>query len=164
VKAPVKVQLATQDDATNDTNESDRPSNDAPSNKNELTSMAEETALINLEVPAKKHLADDALHPISDHEVLEHNVKSELGMDLTTPFIPPPSRDAESGLTAEDFSAQPVHNGEPVFSPWSFSPFLAGATVSAIVVSAFCPALTATMLWASIIYTKNKLNSWRTCL
>jgi hypothetical protein len=164
VEAPVKVQLATQDDATNDTNESDRPSNDAPSNKNELTSMAEETALINLEVPAKKHLADDALHPMSDHEALERNFKRELDMYLISSFIPPPSSDAESGLTAENSSAQTVHKGGPVFSPWSLSPFLAGATVSAIVVSAFCPALTATMLWASIIYTKNKLNSWRTCL
>jgi hypothetical protein len=164
VKAPVKVQLTTQSDATNATNGSDLPSIDALPNKNELTSMVEETAPINLAVPAKKHLADDALHPMSDHEALERNFKRELDMYLISSFIPPPSSDAESGLTAENSSAQPVHKGEPVFSPWSLSPFLAGATVSAIVISAFCPALTATMLWASIIYTKNKLNSWRTCL
>ncbi|OCT49401.1 hypothetical protein CLCR_04589 [Cladophialophora carrionii] len=136
-------------------------SEDDPSDKKKLYYLAEETAIIDLEDPSKKILTEDAVQPVHSDEAVEHSIKPDLhaGTDRNTSLISSSKSHAGTAITAKDPSPSPHSSQDepPVLTPWSLTPILAGAAASAFIVSAFCPALSATMLWASVIYTKNKL-------
>ncbi|EXJ56447.1 hypothetical protein A1O7_06791 [Cladophialophora yegresii CBS 114405] len=158
-EAPGDVHVTIQEQAVNATREDDPTPNDGAWDKNELDYMAADAVVVDQD-PGKNSLTEeDAVQPECNHHKTEHSTKPELDTDTTSSLAPSTPSYAETVVTGKAVSPSPhpFHDVPPVLTPWSFTPIIVGATASAILVSALSPALSATMLWASVIYTKNKL-------
>ncbi len=118
--------------------------------------MAEESTLIEGEDEEYEKNFEDTVHQVADipDRVPPKVVETPNVEDNSNPAIS--DELTSSGTTSEDSTratetALIAHCSPP---QWLLTPILAAASVSAVAVSTMCPALTAVLLYSSIVYAK----------
>ncbi|EXJ74572.1 uncharacterized protein A1O5_02868 [Cladophialophora psammophila CBS 110553] len=108
-------------------------------------------AIVEVEDTIEKHGVNNVLEP----EDIAHQVPTDgFTGDRLVPEHSKAKEPATEDFVAKDSSA--AVSGTP---SWSATPILVGAAASAILISAFCPALAAVMLYGGISHVKSRL--WR---